>query len=487
MWTKDKISYLVDNYFKYTNTQLASKLGVSISTIKRKAVELGLNKCNKINWDSSHDQELSELYHVKTNKELAEHFNVGITYIKTVINRLGLSGKGSVKWTEYEDETITNMLVAGFTYKDIAEILKNRNEKSINRRANSLGLYLGRRKSSEQFQEEIKKINPNLTIVGKYIDSKTRVQIRDTTCGHEWEVVPETILHYNYTSECRQCNPVNSSKGEIELRSILPDDVVYNNRTILNGKELDVYIPNYGIAIEYNGEYWHSDKISNISLIEKTEQCDTLGVRLIHIFEHEWINKRDIVVSRINSILNRNKVIYARKCKIIELKWSNCIEFLNRNHLQGAGSPSTYNFGLVYDNELVAIMTFSKSRFNNSYDYELVRYCSILNTNIVGGASKLLNYFTKLKKGSSIISYSDIRWSNGNLYKNLGFSFLHRTKPNYFYFKNFNIVNRYKAQKHKLKSLLPEYYSDDLTETQIMHNAGYIKVYDCGNDVWIRQ
>lgn len=488
MWTNERTSYFLDNYFKLTNTQLANELGIGISTVKRKAVELGLNKSNKIYWDSHKDKELSELYYIKTNQELAEHFNVGLTYIKTVIKRLGLKGKGTEKWSDTEDEILTNMLVEGYTHKQISEKLKNRSEAAVCRRAHSLGLYIGtRRKTSKTFEVEIKEINPNLVLVGEYIDSKTRVTVEDISCGHRWEVVPETILHYNYTSICRRCNPLESSKGELELRNILPEETIYNDRTILKGKELDVYLPEYKVAIEYNGEYWHSDKVCSTTLLEKTEKCNVLGIKLIHIFEHEWINKKDIVVSRINSILGNNKAIYARKCKIVELQWDQCVEFLNYNHLQGAGSPSTYNLGLLYDDTLVSLMTFSKPRFNTNYDYELVRYCSILGTNIVGGASKLLQYFTNIKKRASIISYSDIRWSNGDLYKKLGFSFSHRTKPNYFYFKNFNIVNRYKTQKHKLKKLVPEHYSDNLTESEIMYNAGYIRVYDCGNDVWVRQ
>jgi hypothetical protein len=129
-------------------------------------------------------------------------------------------------------------------------------------------------------------------------------------------------------------------------------------------------------------------------------------------------------------------------------------------------------------------MTFGIPRFTKEYDYELIRYCCKLNTTVVGGASKLLKYF-RSKHAGSIISYADRRWSTGNLYAKLGFSFKHNSAPGYKYYKGKKVLSRYQCQKHLLKTLFPELWEEAKSETAIMSEAGYNKVFDCGNSVWV--
>ena len=139
--------------------------------------------------------------------------------------------------------------------------------------------------------------------------------------------------------------------------------------------------------------------------------------------------------------------------------------------------------GLFYKNRLVAVMTFGKPRFNKKFSWELIRYATLFNFNIVGGAGKLLNYF-KHNYSGSIITYADRRWSEGNLYKKLGFDFKGYTKPNYFYTKNLLRLSRYKCQKHKLKNLLKENFDPNLSEHQNMNNNKFYKIWDCGNMIF---
>ena len=129
-------------------------------------------------------------------------------------------------------------------------------------------------------------------------------------------------------------------------------------------------------------------------------------------------------------------------------------------------------------------MTFGKSRYNKNYTWELLRFCSLKGYNVVGGASKLLSHFRKQYSGS-IISYANRRWSNGDLYRKLGFKMIGKTDPNYFYFKDGHteLFSRIAFQKHKLKSLL-ENFNPDLTEEQNMFNNNYRKIYDSGNLVF---
>jgi hypothetical protein len=158
--------------------------------------------------------------------------------------------------------------------------------------------------------------------------------------------------------------------------------------------------------------------------------------------------------------------------------WGEVKVFLDHNHIQGAGQPTSTNFALYNKEEIVAVMTFGKPRFSGE-DWELVRYCTKLGTTVVGGASKLF----KNKPEGTGVSYAARDYSTGGLYKNLGFSFSHITEPGYAYYKRLERISRYRAQKHKLESLLP-IYDPKLTEYQNMELNGYHRTYDSGNLVF---
>lgn len=283
---------------------------------------------------------------------------------------------------------------------------------------------------------------------------------------------------------CPECSgAIQFSKEESKIFNWFPDVFERNDRTVLNGKELDLYSVKHKLAIEVNGIYWHSDEFKDKDYhLNKTEECMKQNISLLHFWDYEINKRQDIVKSMISSRLGLNHKIYGRQCLIKEVSSKEAKPFLANNHIQGA-SASSVNYGLYYNDELVAIMTFGKSRFNKKYDWELIRYCSKIGTNVIGGASKLFKHFLKNHDGS-IVSYANRRYSNGNLYHTLGFRLTNTSKPNYVYFKNGEMLSRIKCQKHKLKTFL-ENYDDDLSETENMKNNGYTKIYDCGNYVFV--
>ena len=131
-------------------------------------------------------------------------------------------------------------------------------------------------------------------------------------------------------------------------------------------------------------------------------------------------------------------------------------------------------------------MTFGNLRKNlgsntKNDTYELLRFCNKLNTTVIGGASKLLSHFIKIHKPIEIISYCDLRWSNGNLYEELGFTLDHISKPNYFYVKTNIRENRFKYRKDVL---VKNGYDRNKTEHTIMLERGYYRLYDCGCSVY---
>ena len=306
--------------------------------------------------------------------------------------------------------------------------------------------------------------------------------------GNWWKV----SNHSDY-ARCPTCHPYMdaSSGAEHEISNFIQticQNVVENDRTVLNGKELDIYIPEKKLAFEYDGLFWHSEengKDKNYHT-NKTNECERQGIQLIHIFENEWLNKQDIVKSRIKNLLGvYDKTIYARKCEVKEVSSNESFEFQNQNHIQG-GVHSSVNLGLYFDNELVSLMTFAKPRFSKKYEWELVRFCNKLGYHVPGGASKLLKHFERNYNPKSLVSYADRRWSKGNLYEKLGFKLNSISSPNYWYFNDDRILeSRVKYQKHKLKNMLP-IFDESKSEVENMKDNGYNRIFDCGNLVYVK-
>ena len=307
-------------------------------------------------------------------------------------------------------------------------------------------------------------------------------------CGNDYEISLMTLRTRRYMKQepCTVCNPIGSfifkpvSSEENELYEYIASryrgEIVRNDRTILNGQEIDIYLPELNLAFEFDGLYWHNEVSKPAKYhLNKTNGCEAKGIQLIHIFEDDWNYKTDIVKSRINNLLSLNDVIFARKCDIREVSYAESELFLNGNHIQG-NCMSTYRYGLYYNDELVSLMTFGKSRFAD--EFELLRFCNRLNTNVVGGASRLFKHFIRnnpqIKK---ITSYADRCWSRGSLYEHLGFERVSVTAPSYYYVVDNMRRNRINFQKHKL---VKEGFDPDKSEHEIMLERKIYRIYDCG-------
>ena len=247
--------------------------------------------------------------------------------------------------------------------------------------------------------------------------------------------------------------------------------------------EIDIYLPEYNLAIEYNGSYWHSSKLKDkFYHLNKTKLCRDKEIDLIHIFEYEWTDfrKQCIIKDIILNKIGRSKTIYARKCIIKEVSIKDKNNFLEDNHLKGK-DKSKIKLGLYYNDELVQIVTFGKPRFNKKYDWELIRSCTLSGYHVIGGFSKLIKFFSK-NNSINVISYCDLAKFNGNGYLKTGFKHINNSDPNYVWIKCTDILSRYKTMKHKLNLILSNFNSD-LTEDENMSINGWLKVYDCGNQV----
>ena len=272
------------------------------------------------------------------------------------------------------------------------------------------------------------------------------------------------------------------TQTELDLRKLFPN--FSKTRQIIPPYEIDLYDEELKLGIEYNGTYWHCEKFKDKYYHQnKSNLAKQNDIFLYHIFENEWndLRVRPIILSQINNLLGKNIKIGARKCKIKEIPYIETSQFLDNCHIQGK-DKSSIRLGLFYMDKLIAVMTFCKPRFNKNYEYELSRFCCDLNTSVIGGASKLFKYFINKYNPKSIITYSDCCKTKGLIYPKLGFSFIKQTEPNYVWINSTctEILSRYQCQKH----LLTEYSHLGNTETEIMHNRGYNRIWDCGNYVW---
>lgn len=291
---------------------------------------------------------------------------------------------------------------------------------------------------------------------------------------HEWQL--ENMVSLNPPRSYYEDEIVSLLKG------IGVKNIIKNDREVLDGKEIDIYVPDSKIGIEFNGDYWHSDIFygdhggRSTAAQEKSLNAEKKGVFLFTIFEREWNDPvvKKSIEDRLRSIfiLNKNK-IPARKCVFSEVSSLERSEFLNENHIQG-NSGAKIGYGLRYNGELVACMTFSRPK-SGKYTWELTRYCTKHGITVQGGASKLFKEFIKrnLSTGDTVSSYNDITKTKGNLYKILGFDLISVNSPNYVWI-NFTT-----------KDIRTRYQEQEAGEVERMHSLGYHRVCDCGTKTWV--
>lgn len=306
------------------------------------------------------------------------------------------------------------------------------------------------------------------------------------TCPVHGDYITKPLIHVLGGGFCPVCTPTVSSY-ERQVRDLLDKkNITYESafREFKDVKEVDIINHEIKTGIEFNGLYWHSDSYKEKDYhLKKTEAMNSLGYRLIHIFEDEWLEKRTICESIIlNAFKKTENKIYARNCTIKSVSSTDAKIFLTHNHIQG-NCISKYRYGLYYKDCLVMLATFGKCRISLGgrvvdKEYELLRMCGMLNTNIVGGASKLFGCFIDNHTPDKIISYCDRRYGTGVMYHKLGFTELYHTKPNYFYVRGNKRYNRFVYRKDVLVS---QGHDKAKTENKIMKELGYSRIYDCGS------
>lgn len=331
---------------------------------------------------------------------------------------------------------------------------------------------------------------------GKYSYNNARyskaLETTEITCpahGPFWQT-PNS--HVNDSAGCPRCANVGPSVGQLEIAEFLRKrtEVVLEKRLSESNRRLDIFLPEYNLAVEYHGLVWHSTKFSTEPKKDfiKHQLASSEGIRTIHIYEDEWKFKKGIVERTLLSAIKKLPRIGARETEVKEVGVEEASVFFNKNHLQGAPNSSVF-LGLYLSGDLVSCMSFGVARsVRRNVDrqlWELQRYASVCT--VVGGATKLLSRFIRLGLCHTIISYSDTRLFSGKMYEKLGFTLEHETKPDYCYVSSSVSDGRLHKSKFQRKHLAKrlKVFDPSKSEAQNCFDNGWYQLFDCGKKKWV--
>ena len=458
----------IKNKFKET---MNSRYGVDYSMQSEQIKEK-----SKISWENNPDKQtiIDKRSQSNKNKSVEEKRDIQKKKEDTLTERFGSYNNfiehlnNSLKEKSIEKWGVTHHFYS-------KEVISKRVESYEKSKIDSLKLRLS---DSIEFIEKFK----NLNLTDDYI------KLSCLYCENTFDITRQYLDFRIRNNEeiCLICNPKKSgtSKIEQEVFDFISQYVKSVNRYVINDIECDLFIEEHKLSIEVNGLYWHSDiyKGKNYHL-DKKHRLKDLGINLIHIWEDDWILKKDMIKSYLLSKLNIfSEKIGARKCIVKQIVDNKTVrDFLDENHIQGFVG-SSYKFGLYYKEELVSIMTFGKLRKSlgnrsDSNSLELLRFCNKKNTQVIGGASKLFKFAISNMEFDEIISYADYSRSNGEIYFGIGFDFVYISDPNYHYVVDGVRKHRFSFRKDVL---VLKGFDSDKTEKEIMESLDIPKIWDCG-------
>lgn len=317
--------------------------------------------------------------------------------------------------------------------------------------------------------------------------------IRCKKCGKvsNWRINNGRINILKEGMLCHYCELVHSRCEELLYNAIserYDGEIVHGSgsRKIIPPYELDVYLPEKKFAIEYDGLHWHSEENGrgmNYHL-NKTEMCEKNGITLVHVFENVYLEGKEKVMSNIMDRLG----IYDESINdyyiLDDVEPYKITEFKNDNSL--VRSNTMMNVCAVNSGEIVALMSFSKMRYNGKYQFQLMEYTQKINCRVIDGFPSLLGFFERKYSPESVCSYVDRRINDSRYYVDCGFCLDHNTRPNYHWIKNGCVIGGKMTVNEKYVRRLPE-YDENMNIIDNMKKNGYERIWDCGNSVYVKR
>lgn len=338
---------------------------------------------------------------------------------------------------------------------------------------------------------EIYAKSKNGKLLGKYVSSRTKVEW-ECSKGHTFEMIPNSVQQGQW---CPHCYSI-TSEGQKELDEYIRSfgfSTELNNKKIISPKHLDVYVDSIGVGFEYSGLFAHSTYFTDdikTRHFDKAHSCFNKGIGLFAFYDDEWANKQDLIKAMVRWRLGKFNGIKvgARECDLIRLDNNNDFDwFFDRNHIDGHALAS-YGYGLFYQNKLICCASI---RTNFANELEIARFATDYDYSVVGGFSKILRVLPR-----PLISYSNNRLSNGDVYKKNGFNLLQENQPSYWY-TDFRVkIPRFQCKRINDPEVLVKYPDVSHTETDqalagmfsekiFGDNRALYKVYDYGHRKWL--
>ena len=314
-----------------------------------------------------------------------------------------------------------------------------------------------------------------------YINYKTPVEIICKKHGSWWG---RPAGHTRLKNGCPECNKEKiTSVGENDIsewiKSVYNGTIIRSDRKLFGGLEIDIWLPDVKLGIEYHGAYFHSFNSKESTYHRnyhsmKSSLAHKHDIDLMQFVDLDIKKRPDVVKSMILNKLGLSTKIHARKCSVEKI--SSSYNFFNNNHFHGFVS-SNINYALVYNGSVVCVLSLKDRKTH----YEIMRFANLINICVVGGFQKLISAFTKEFKPVTIFTYVDRSFTTReSCYSKSGMNLVGVTAPGYRYWKSNILYNRISFQKHKLSNKL-ENFDDNLTESENMFNNGYRRLWDAGN------
>ncbi len=504
-----EIKYIIPEDFVYVYTMLESKNILSINALKKHynlssptVVERWLDDVGlEIKKNNGKKEIYLDLLEFKNNCESGQYFisDIAVKYKLSNRNINDICKRNSInlrlKKFYKKEKLVKRKKIDKDKIEYIRSLCNNPNEtinsfskkinlsrSAINKvcKENNISLPISKFK---RWKYDYEKIINNLSY---YVELNKTKTLKDISIIENISV-EQLKKAFKETDTAVIIHSCNKSKGELEVRDFIISCgfECISTKKLFSGKrlEIDCFVPSLNFGVEYCGEYHHQfDGMNKTYHLDKYNWCKEQGIDLITIFEHEWVQKKDIIKSMIKNKLGLSTRIFGRKTVGKTISSSEARVFHKSNHINGYVN-SSLNYGLFHNDILVSVLSLSRTRFDKKYEYEITRFSTFQGHTVVGGFSKLL----KLTGVNSLMTYADLRFGSGNVYLNNGFQKCSSTPPNYWYFdkrdSEATFESRMKYQKKKLTNM--KGYSIDKTELEIMNENNYLRIYDCGSNKFL--